>query len=117
MWLKLAADNWKAISVDFDDTIVEKVKFPGIGAPKPGAKEALERLHDAGWKIIIFSVRGNTPDGAAQLEEWLADNDFPYDEIWAGPKPKALFYIDDRAVEFKNNWDEITSRVLGEKNV
>jgi len=41
MWTKKAADNWKAVSVDFDDTIVEKVKFPAIGTEKPGARELL----------------------------------------------------------------------------
>jgi len=103
--------------VDFDDTIVEKAEFPAIGAEKPGAREAIERLRQAGWKIIIFSVRGNTPENLEIMKEWLDDNSFPYDEISAGEKPKALFYVDDRAVEFKNNWDEVVSHILGEKNV
>lgn len=114
-WLKKTSNEWKAISVDFDDTIVDKVKFPGIGPEKPGAREALEKLQNAGWKIIIFSVRANTPDGADILEDWLQDNEFPYDEIWAGPKPKALFYVDDRAIQFQDNWDEVASKILEQK--
>lgn len=117
MWLKKSANSWKNVSVDFDDTIVEKAEFPAIGAEKPGAREAIERLRQAGWKIIIFSVRGNTPENLEIMKEWLDDNSFPYDEISAGEKPKALFYVDDRAVEFKNNWDEVVSHILGEKNV
>ena len=115
MWTKKAGDNWKAVSVDFDDTIVEKEKFPAIGPEKSGAREALEKLQNAGWKIIIFSVRGNTPEGTKQLQEWLDDNEFPYDEIWAGPKPKALFDVDDRAIQFQDNWDEVASKILEQK--
>lgn len=47
----------------------------------PHAAEALQRLHDAGWRIVIATARKD--DGGA-LPVWLADNRIPYDGIYYG---------------------------------
>ena len=60
----------------------------------PHAAEALQRLHDAGWRIVIATARKD--DGGA-LPVWLADNHIPYDGIHYGDKldVRASVLIDD----------------------
>ena len=48
------------IAIDFDGTIVHD-DFPNIGPLQPYAKEVINRLHDAGHYIIIWTSRnGNS---------------------------------------------------------
>ena len=44
------------IVIDFDGTICEH-KFPDIGEPMPGVKEALETLKKSGFRIIVHTCR------------------------------------------------------------
>ena len=36
-------------------------------------------------------------------------NDIPYDSIHFGSKPRAKLYIDDHALRFEGNWNEISN--------
>src|SRR5260370_30416046 len=115
----------KLVCVDFDGTIVD-FKFPSIGAPKPGVREALTRFRELGYWIVISSCRnarrfpeifqvGNEDQPVVErksykdMVKFLDDNQIPYDEIDDGSlgKPLAAFYIDDKGIEFRNNWPEI----------
>lgn len=116
------------ICVDFDGTLCD-FEFPGIGKIKPGAVEALTRFREMGYTIIIYSCRtchwdyevfGGDPsqptcerDSVTTMVAWLEANGVPYDEIDDGSKGKPLadFYIDDKAIRFRDNWDEIKSVV------
>ena len=35
-----------------------------------------------------------------------------FDDVWVPDKPIGDTYIDDKAINFKNNWDEITEELL-----
>ena len=35
-----------------------------------------------------------------------------FDDVWVPDKPIGVAYIDDKAMNFKNNWDEITEELL-----
>ena len=114
----------KIFAVDFDGTLCEH-KFPGIGAPKVGAKEALKRFRELGFYIIIWTCRtchfnyetfGGDPtthtferQSVKDMIAWLATNGIEYDEIDDGSrgKPLADIYFDDKAVRVDNNWKEI----------
>ncbi len=105
------------IVIDFDGTICEH-KFPDIGEPTPGVKEALETLRTAGFHIIIHTCRtasywkGKIPSNQPKLiEGFMKYHKLPYDMIWAPDKPVAFAYIDDKAVRFNNNWKEITDNI------
>lgn len=104
------------LCVDFDDTLV--VSEGEYLELKPFAREALLRLKDE-YTIVIFSSR-NVPKYKkefAAMVSFLNDNDVYYDfiaEVTDGKIP-ASYYIDDKAVTFKDNWKEIMNRVLGEK--
>jgi hypothetical protein len=47
------------IAVDFDGTIVEH-DFPHIGKLMPDAKNVINKLHNDGHKIIVWTCRNNT---------------------------------------------------------
>jgi len=36
----------------------------------------------------------------------------PFDNIWEPDKPIGVAYIDDKGIKFKNNWGEITERLV-----
>jgi len=122
------------ICVDFDGTVVDH-EYPGIGALKPGVREALESFRHLGYKIIIsscrtcmwypevFNIYGDHLPVARdrrvvkEMVAFLDANQIPYDEIDDGTKgkPVADFYIDDKAIRFEDNWPEIVHFVR-EKN-
>lgn len=113
-----------AIVVDFDGTICEH-KYPKVGPPKMGVREALVRFRELGLRIVIHSVRTasywrylapDEPelDPVNQLEvvrQYMAEHELPYDEICLSDKPLAVAYIDDRAYRFEDNWWELTQQV------
>jgi histidinol phosphatase-like enzyme len=117
--------NDRTIIVDFDGTITTEIKKENgpsdMGPPKEGVQEALQRLKDLGYKIQIHSCRTATYWGDRDSEkqillmrEYLAQYNIPYDGIITDPnsnKPRAKYYIDNRAIRFEDNWDEIVDRI------
>lgn len=107
-----------SIIVDFDGVIC-KQRFPDVGEPTEGVREALNTLRKAGYRIVIHSCRT-----AYQFKNLLMDDQFerirdymkyyklPFDDVWAPDKPVGVAYIDDRGINFNNNWNEITDNLL-----
>ncbi len=116
-----------AIAIDFDGTICEH-RWPEVGNPTLGVREALMEFKKMGFRIIIHSVRTASYwaedakvdprlDPARQVEvirQFMEEHDLPYDEICMADKPIAFAYIDDRAHRYENNWYELTQRVREE---
>lgn len=108
-------DNRKTVCVDFDDTIVPWGPLMADSTPFPGVPEAIRRLRDRGFRIVIFTSRMSgtwfkaaNPDDyeglvvdrenqRAHVAAILDKHGIPYDEITAEKVP-ALAYFDDRAV-------------------
>jgi len=114
----------KTLVVDFDGTLAGDT-YPEIGAPLPHVKESLSALKEAGFEIVIFTCRLAKNDGRPdkdiseqkkQIESWLKDHEIPYDRIDDGQngKPHALFYIDNKNIEYRggNDWERICSLIL-----
>lgn len=115
------------IVVDLDGTICEH-RYPAFGEPVAGAREALQRLQAAGFRIIIHTVRTSsmlraaeeyTPDinSPEAVSAFLQQHQIPYDEIWSHDKPLAVAYIDDRALRVvgnraESNWREVADMLL-----
>jgi len=112
----------KNIAVDFDGVVhtFDKGWHDGTcyGEPIDGSLDALKTLSQ-NYNVIIFSakVRPDRPlvDGKTGLQlvdEWLKKHNVR--ELVSDithEKPRAEFYIDDKAIEFKDNWEEILERL------
>ena len=83
--------------MDFDgvihdpDTVQEGKR---MGQPYPGTQAALESLIEQGYKIIIYTLRGNDKGHVA---DWMDHFELPYHRI-TNTKPDAAAYIDDKAI-------------------
>lgn len=117
----IKSQHRKTIAVDFDGVIADYSQgFQGrdtFGEPLPHAGEGTSALKAAGWKVVIFTTRSDTPE----LRRYLKDNAIAYDEIntnsdqpeGANPgKPIADVYLDDRAIRF-TGWDDALAAING----
>jgi predicted phosphatase len=112
----------KIAIVDFDGTLC-KFAFPDVGSVEPNVKEGLQALKNAGYIIKIHSCRTatywNRPDERIKhimlIEQFMEKNDLPYDELILNmDKPIADVYIDDRAIGYHRNWEQIAERYDGQ---
>jgi hypothetical protein len=118
-------DRKPTVIVDFDDTVARDA-YPDIGEPCPGAREALSRLVDAGYDVVLYTCRmarnDGRPPGEADkhkrmIAEWMEGNGIPYTRIEDGleGKPRADAYIDNKAIHYgggEADWDSIAAYVL-----
>jgi len=121
---KLNKSTSNAIAVDFDGVIHKYSQGWKDGSiydpPVEGAKECLSLLVKKGFTVVIFTTRLNPElNDDVNLEvnkvtRWLSSFGFRkgvhYHEITA-IKPRAVVYIDDRAMRFIN-WQDAMKRLL-----
>lgn len=119
---KCAADKPAAaytIAVDLDGTLAEQEEPfdpKTIGKPRTGAKKWMKKFHEAGARLIVFTVRGDNK----LVEDWLKEHDVPYDHINENPdqppdssgKVFAHLYYDDRALDGSGPWHKNAPEVL-----
>lgn len=99
-------------AVDFDGCLTE-YSFPDIGLQSDEQKELLDvliKLKEQGHKLILWTSRGEP--ALQEAIEWCACHKLEFDDInvnpffdkKSGPSPKIVadYYIDDKALEFKN---------------
>ena len=112
------------IIVDFDGTICG-FKFPDVGPPEPGVRKALQQLKDDGFEIVVHSCRtgtywngkndsNNRLHHIAVITNFLVEHKIPYDALLfdkSMDKPIADFYIDDKGVSYRGNWDTVISEI------
>lgn len=82
----------------------------------PGAKEFIDSIKDR-YRIVIWTARLSKddnrifpPNSKEEIIEFLNENEIYYDEINSDKLP-AIAYIDDRAIEFKGNWEYVGKRI------
>lgn len=97
------------IAVDFDGTLAEH-EYPEIGDEVPGAIEWLKTFQQAGAKLILWTMRSDSPENGptlTQAVEWCRErgiefygvNSNPDQSSWTtSPKAYAQAYIDDAAI-------------------
>ena len=94
------------ICVDFDGVIHKYSKGFQDGEiydpPIEGAIDALHKLKERGYNVVILTSRNNT---IPKVKEWVKKYLGPDIEV-TNRKLPALAYIDDRAIRF-TNWDDI----------
>lgn len=99
------------LAIDWDNVIHDRqhpVAGKKLGGLMEGAEEALDDLYRAGYTIIIHTTMANSPSGRKAVVDWLQYYGIDYHEIV--PKPKADYYIDDKAIKFKN-WDQALQEI------
>ena len=110
----------QTICIDLDGTLAGYDGWKGadhFGAPLPGAREALAGLRARGWRIIIFTTRGDREKVGAYLRRHglMFDyiNEHPDQPAGTNPgKPFAHVYVDDRAVTYRGDWAATIDEVL-----
>ena len=110
------------IGIDFDGVIhrCSKGYYDGTiyDDPVEGAHEALERLSKE-HTIIVYTCKAkpdrglvNGKTGTELIWEWLREHNMAqFVSKVPAEKPRAKFYIDDRAVRFEQNWDEVLDKL------
>lgn len=100
----------RTVCLDFDGVLhsyrsgwcgIEVIPDP----PIHGTKEAVARLRKS-YRIAVYSSRCCKPEGRDAIAAWLAKHGIEVDEI-CEHKPPALVYIDDRAICFRGDWDQV----------
>jgi len=102
------------IFVDLDGTICteERTFERPLAKPIPGARENLQKLVDQGHTIVVYSARSWSE--LRVTEQWLKDHEIPFHSIHLG-KPIADYWIDDRAIPFKN-WEQVMADLPKKKH-
>ena len=112
-------DEEKNIAVDFDGVIHKNSKGYYDGTiyddPIPGSYEALKKLSET-YDVVIFTAKAkpdrglvNGKTGTQLVWEWLKEHrmDKFVTKVTA-EKPRAVQYIDDKAVKF-TSWNDYWS--------
>lgn len=96
------------IAVDFDETIARHDENLVPNKVVEGAREALEVLSEK-YTVVVYTARNTEPKLFKQVKPFLDLHKLKYDRIAEMKDGKILadHYIDDRAITFKDNWDEI----------
>ena len=83
--------------------------------PTEGAKEAIDKLKNK-YRIVIFSARlspttnKDVEDQKKNMINWLSKYNIYYDQL-SYEKIPAVAYIDDLAIHFTGDWDDILNKV------
>jgi len=111
------------ICVDFDGTLVRWNDLMGPPVFELGAVEAVRALSQAGFRIVVLTSRLSREwlraAGYSHLRQYMYINaaliaaGVPVDLITAEKVP-AVYYIDDRAIQFAGNWGRIAAAILKE---
>lgn len=114
--------NEKIIAVDFDDTITQPRPYPEKAPLDPEAREYLLKLHQAGFRLILWSARGKSHYDEA-LDRCHNEFDMKFIEsdsvdLSHGKTGKlvASFYIDDKSSFGKVEWEKIYNFLMNKYN-
>lgn len=119
----------RTVCIDLDGVLAEYTKWQGsdhFGDVIPAGVELCRMLKEAGCTVIIFTCRMNAQGVNSDfiairkaISNWLHLNNIEFDHIalHVEGKPFANAYVDDRAVEFDNNSNEVDNMLRAYKKV
>ena len=98
------------VCIDIDGTICsqEKPENYSNAVPLEGALETLSKIKKDGYNIVLFTARHF--NHWETTKKWLKKYNVIYDQIVYG-KPTAAYYIDDRAIQFKGDWNDVFHKI------
>ena len=78
--------------------------------PVEGIKEAIAKIREAGYEVVVVSTRCENYYGQMAITEYLKKHDIEVDKILK-EKPPAIVYIDDRAICFDGNAGSLLEKI------
>jgi len=101
---------YHTIVIDIDDTICfTRNRDFNNSRPNDEVIEKINKLYDEGWKIILFTARGDKSCNTLEEKElkyreiteaWLNKNGVKYHKLMFG-KPNADYYVDDKNISIE----------------
>ncbi len=104
----------RTVCLDFDG-VLHSYRSGWCGAtiiPDPpihGTREAVARLREQ-YRVVVHSTRCHTEEGRQAVKDWLQRHDIVVDDV-CEHKPPALVYVDDRAVRFRGEWNDVMDEI------
>lgn len=96
------------VAVDLDGVLNVYAGWTGderdYAPPRPGAREFMAALMER-WRVEVFTTRD-----VPATTRWLREHDIPFSVV-SSIKPKALVYLDDRAMLFEGSFDGLVERI------
>lgn len=77
--------------------------------PVDGIRELIGNLRKD-YNITVVSSRCSRKEGVVAVQKWLKENNIIVDEVTAIKVP-AIAYIDDRAINFDGNSEELRNKI------
>ncbi|MEM5790385.1 MAG: hypothetical protein AAGU11_23945 [Syntrophobacteraceae bacterium] len=105
-------DSRPLVCVDLDGVLNVFDEWKGsehFHPARPGAREFLESLRAAGFRIAVFTVRWHE-----WVRQWLEENNLSVlVDIVTDKKLPAHVYLDDRAVCFSGDFEDALKKIVG----
>lgn len=121
----MSKSNIPTIAIDFDGTITKRSEYPKCGDIRPQAASFIRKIHDMGYRVILWTCRSNSyvNEALSLLRKEniydLFDWDYLEDPNNFGEHGKiiATFYVDDRALinvdlDADNSWEYIQDYII-----
>ena len=93
-----------------DRTIADNTGQPDFLLLKPmkGAKQAIDKIKKMGYTIVVYTARHWSD--YTKIQDWLSKYKIKVDYIVCD-KLLLRWLVDDRCLQFDNNWDEIVKTI------
>jgi len=117
----------KTIYIDFDGTICPNKNGQEYAPPTQACLNTIKKLKEAGYKIVIYSVRSNAletikPGGHVAMIEYLSEHKIPYD-AFNSEKTHFSILIDDKCLgcpkdSHRNvDWEKVENLLREEQKI
>lgn len=110
----LTMDPKQTVVLDFDG-VIHSYQSGWKGAdiipdpPTPGAADAVRILREK-YIVVVVSSRCHQPGGIEAIKKWLQNWEIEVDLV-SNDKPPHIVVVDDRAIRFNGNWQEVIDSV------
>lgn len=102
-------DNRKTICVDYNGVLDTYAGYNNgmVYPPRTGALEFLRSLQEVGYKVVIL-----TSANVEKIRNWLAEYEMlDYVDEITNVKVPAIVYVDDRAIQFRGDFQDTLAQI------
>lgn len=109
---------WPVMCIDLNGVLDTYAGWTGQYenyAPRPGAREFLAALKEAGYSVVICTAQPS--ERLAEVEAWFLEHDMlQFTTLITNEKPPAEAYLDDKAVRFDGDYEAALAALKGFKS-